>query len=208
MIWQMALSLAHHRGVDASWPEADLSRKPDPLKNELLVLGHGRIVEEIARIACLVKWPLRVYGLHLDRSHYPDTVILEEAEAGYADLTIKAFSSVIVASHHRGDHTFIQKALAADATYIGMIASHKRAGIVRDHLQMAATEGLDRLRSPAGLPLACKTPQEIALSCIAEIIALKNAWLPPQNAENPLAYPSPKERWDAVPRIHNAPHGF
>lgn len=209
MIWQMTHALAKHRGKTLTSLQGPPSlMKPDPLKNELLVLGQGRIVEEIARIACLLSWPLRIYGLRLDRSNYPLHAKLQVAEDAYADLRIEPHSTVIVASHHRGDQMFIQKALAAEAAYIGMVASRKRAGLVREYLEMAGVASIDRLRSPAGLDLGCRNPQEIALSCIAEIIALKNDWLPFQIAENHRDYPGPKARWDAVPPSHSAPHGL
>ncbi len=145
---------------------------PAGAPSELLILGHSRITEELAKLGALLGWSTRVYGLEADPSAYPKTVRVERALPDYAGLSVKKDSFVVVASHHKGDHEYIASALRAEAAYVGMIASRKRAGLVFEHL--AATgfsrELLGRVRSPAGIDLAARNPGEIALSVVAELL--------------------------------------
>ena len=143
---------------------------------EFLIMGSSRITEELARFGTLAKWKVRVYGWNLDRTLYPDNVELQEAAPGYADLQVAPGSMVIVASHHKGDHEFIQAALESNANYVGLIASQKRSGLVFNHLseQGLGDERLKRIHAPAGVDLDCREPSEIALSCVTEMILAKN----------------------------------
>ena len=143
---------------------------------EFLIMGSSRITEELARFGALAKWKVRVYGWNLDRSLYPGSVELQEAAPGYADLKVAPGSMVIVASHHKGDHEFIQAAIESNANYVGLIASQKRSGLVFAHLaeQGLGDDRLKRIHAPAGVDLDCRQPSEIALSCVTEMILAKN----------------------------------
>jgi xanthine dehydrogenase accessory factor len=65
--------------------------------------------------------------------------------------------------------------LASQAAYIGVIGSQRRWTLTRKELQAAgiAAEVLDRVHSPIGLELNAETPEEIAVSILAEIIMLR-----------------------------------
>lgn len=144
--------------------------------SEVLIVGSSRITEEMAKFAAILKWNVTVYGWNLDKSHYPDCVKLIESDAGFKNFRVIPHSVVLIASHHKGDHEFIKNSIAADAHYVGLISSTKRAGLVLEHLKslgMLEAE-LSRVHAPAGLEMKCNTPTEIALSCFAEIIELKN----------------------------------
>ncbi len=167
---ELARALARHREL----PGAPLSRAlfspGEP--SELLILGHSRITEEVAKLGALVGWRTRVYGLNLDPRHYPNTVRAEEAQADYAGLDVKPGSYVVVASHHKGDHHYLASALRAGAAYVGLVASRKRTGLVFDYLrsQDFPADLLARVHAPAGLELHCRNPGEIALSIVAELL--------------------------------------
>lgn len=181
MVYELAESLAASRGASFGSLRAargvyrDGKRAPAVRPSELLILGSSRITEELAGWGALVKWPVRVYGAKFDAALYPPGVTLEEGEIGYADLRVREGSAVVVASHHRGDHEFIRAALGAGAAYVGLVASPKRAGLVFQHLESVglSPERLSTVYAPTGLDLACRTPREIALSVIAEIIGLR-----------------------------------
>lgn len=146
-------------------------------ESEFLIMGSSRITEELAKFGALAKWPVRVYGWNLDPANYPSGATLQTAATGYTDLRVTPGSFVMVASHHKGDHEFIQAALESGANYVGLIASEKRSRLVFKHLseQGLSADRLRRIHAPAGLDLACKQPQEIALSVVSEIILAKAA---------------------------------
>jgi xanthine dehydrogenase accessory factor len=76
-------------------------------------------------------------------------------------------AAVIVASHGRDEEQALEAALEAGVAYIGLVASPKRGAAV-----LAALDAPDRERvhTPAGLDIGARTPQEIALSILAQLV--------------------------------------
>ena len=80
-------------------------------------------------------------------------------------------AAVVVAMHGRGDEEgAIASALAAGAPYVGLVASHKRGEAVLGGLPVDEAERA-RVHSPTGLDIGARTPQEVALSILAEVVA-------------------------------------
>ncbi|TVT30406.1 YHS domain-containing protein [Amycolatopsis rhizosphaerae] len=76
-------------------------------------------------------------------------------------------AAVIVASHGRDEEPALRAALAADAGYVGLIASRRRGAAVLSALELDP----GRVHTPAGLDIGAGTPEEIAVSVYAELIA-------------------------------------
>lgn len=83
---------------------------------------------------------------------------------------------VIVTRGHLYDKDVLEQVLNSTAKYIGMIGSKKRIKAVKDLLlkEGFSQTKLDKLYSPIGLPFSSNAVEEITLSIIAEIIAVKN----------------------------------
>lgn len=83
-------------------------------------------------------------------------------------------SAVVVASHGRDEEEVLTAALRADVPYIGLVASRKRGAAVLESLDPSGSgEPLppDRISTPAGLDIGAHTPEEVALSILAEVVA-------------------------------------
>ena len=82
---------------------------------------------------------------------------------------------VVVSTQGRGDEAALTAALAIDADYVAFVGSRKKAAALKAALAARGVqpERLDRLKAPAGLDLGAITPDEIAVSILAEIIALR-----------------------------------
>jgi xanthine dehydrogenase accessory factor len=104
----------------------------------------------------------------------------EQAAFAEADRRIEGFALpvddegprfVVVSTQGRGDEAALQAALASDATYVAFVGSRKKAEALRKTLAArgVAPERLARLKAPAGLDLGAITPEEIAMSILAEI---------------------------------------
>jgi xanthine dehydrogenase accessory factor len=78
----------------------------------------------------------------------------------------------VIASHGNYDEDMLVAALKSQAPYVALIASKKRAGAILEYLNEAnlTKEQIARLKYPAGLDFGAVTPEEIALSILAEII--------------------------------------
>jgi xanthine dehydrogenase accessory factor len=91
------------------------------------------------------------------------------------DVPIGPNTFVVIATQHKNDHVWLQKALEKDAAYVALIASHHRARLVLEYLAAEGfpREKLARICSPAGLDIGATTPEEIALSIMSQIVALR-----------------------------------
>ncbi len=96
-------------------------------------------------------------------------------QAGPEALDVVGATAVVVASHGRGEEPALEAALAAGVPYVGLVASRARAAGVLGSL---AAPDADRVHSPAGLDLGCRTAAEIALSILAEVVATRSAARP------------------------------
>lgn len=84
---------------------------------------------------------------------------------------------VVVATQGNGDEEALEAALRLDPApaYVGLVASRRRAEAVRDYLRHAGveTERIAAVKAPAGLDLGAETPEEIALSVLAELLLVR-----------------------------------
>ena len=99
------------------------------------------------------------------------------AQASPGAATAGAPRFAVVATMGEGDEEAIRAALALRPSYLGVVASARRFAQIRQSLaaQGVAGEALDAIHSPAGLAIGAHTPEEIALSVLAEIVAQQRA---------------------------------
>jgi len=84
---------------------------------------------------------------------------------------------VVVATMGDADEEALEAVVGAGPAYIGLVASRRRAEAVRAYLHARglSEEALGRIKAPAGLDIGAVTPEEIALSIMAEIIQVRRA---------------------------------
>jgi xanthine dehydrogenase accessory factor len=90
-------------------------------------------------------------------------------EAGAPGQVPPGASAVVLAGHTGDEGPAVRAALDAGVGYVGLVASPKRAAAVLDEISLSDAER-ERVRSPAGLWLGARTPGEIAVSILAEIV--------------------------------------
>jgi xanthine dehydrogenase accessory factor len=142
----------------------------------LWVLGHGRVAECLCRFGATLGFRVVVDDAPApDRARFPDAAEIIGDDYGYDRLEPQAQDAVVIATQHKGDHVSAVRALRSPAGYVAVIASRKRARLVSDFLRGEgfAEAELARLRAPAGLDLSARTPEEIALSVMGEIVMLR-----------------------------------
>jgi xanthine dehydrogenase accessory factor len=81
----------------------------------------------------------------------------------------------VIATQHKRDHLWLQKALEGNAAYVALIASRHRARLVLEYLREGGLpeEKIATVWAPAGLDLGASTPEEIALSVMSQMVALR-----------------------------------
>jgi xanthine dehydrogenase accessory factor len=84
-------------------------------------------------------------------------------------------SVVLVTRGHEHDETCLAQVAASPARYVGMIGSRRRVKVVNDRLREVGVpvEALDRVHAPIGLDLGGRSPAELALAILAEVVAVR-----------------------------------
>ena len=140
-------------------------------RRELIIVGREAVGIAIAKIAKLMNFTVIVVD--------PLVAIAEVPEAdrvlnclNFSDLPASLSRYVVVASRGRFDEEAVEQALHSTSAYVGLVANEKRAQEIRRSLESKGetTENLARVRAPAGLDIGARTPEEIALSIMAEIV--------------------------------------
>jgi xanthine dehydrogenase accessory factor len=114
-----------------------------------------------------------------NRDRFPtvDKVIVAWPDDAIAQVPVSASSSIVILTHDpKFDEPAILAALATDAGYIGAIGSRKTSAERRDRL-IASGIGEDqiaRIHAPIGLDIGGRSPEEMSLSILGEIIAERN----------------------------------
>jgi xanthine dehydrogenase accessory factor len=148
--------------------------------NKLIIFGGGHIGKELVRLANGSGFVITVVD---DRKEIIDSfdnvVDTKLAEIDYAanlpDLDENCFV-VIVSRSHQTDRVIVQSILKNNCRYIGLIGSKTKTSKMFSHLKEIGIDQslLDRIHTPIGLEINAEGPYEIAVSILAEIIAVKN----------------------------------
>ena len=139
---------------------------------ELVVVGRDEVAQALAELGSIMNFTvtvvdplLRLAGLpEADRAlHAMDFSLLPASDERY----------VVVASRGQFDEEAVEQALRANADYVALLANKKRAQELMASLRVQgiAAEKLAAVRAPAGLDIGAESPEEIALSIMAEIVA-------------------------------------
>jgi xanthine dehydrogenase accessory factor len=151
--------------------------EPTLPRPQLVLVGHGPVLEALAALAGAAELTVVTVGTGATA----DTL---------ARVPLTAQSFVVVATHGTGDEDALARALQADVRYVSLVASRKRAAAVVERLRQRGVpaERLGALKSPAGLDLGAVTPEEIAVSILAEIVQVRRS---PKTIASDLAMAAP-----------------
>lgn len=156
--------------------------RPEP---ELLVFGGGHVGQAVALIGALTGYRVTVVDDREEfasRQRLPDPainlVVSDYARASELVSISTNTAVVIVTRGHQYDELCLKNVIGSSASYIGMIGSRKRVLSVFKKLagEGVSESALKRVHAPIGLSIGARSPQEIGVAIVAEII---------NNANNP-----------------------
>ncbi len=147
----------------------------------LLIVGAGHIAQPLSRIGKLLGFAVAVVDDRpslVSRERFPEA---DQLIAGYYGEELARFPIrpstyvVLVTRGHRHDEESLRQIVGSPAAYIGMIGSRRRVGAVLQHMAEDGIprELIERVCSPIGLDIGAETPEEIAVSILAEVINVR-----------------------------------
>ena len=149
----------------------------------LYVFGAGHISKSISKIATLAGFATVIIDnreAFANHERFPeaDQVFAEEYEEVFPKLPIRDTSYVVIVTRgHRDDMRVMRWAVGTNAKYIAMIGSKRKViGVVKElEKEGIPREAFERTFAPMGLDIGAITPEEIAVSIVAEMIAMRRA---------------------------------
>jgi len=160
----------------------DIYIEPLPRMNTLYIFGAGHVGKALARLANGLDFVLHVIDdrrEELDRITTPD---VRKVHGPFREvmqgLSFSKDTYIVVMTYdHVTDREILAHCIQRPHAYIGMIGSERKARITKRMFSkdgVATMEQLDRVRMPIGKSIAAETPEEIAISILAELIEVKN----------------------------------
>jgi xanthine dehydrogenase accessory factor len=183
--WSRGPSKRFSVATDLAGPAAALSEDRHTMVEHLLlaprvvVFGAGHVGSAIANAAAVAGFRVVVVD---DRPEFANPerfpsalrVVAASVDAALAQVAIAPQDAVVIATRgHRHDAAILERVAASGAGYVGLLGSRRKQAVVTKALREAGVSAaaLERVRVPVGLAIGAETPEEIAVSVTAELIA-------------------------------------
>jgi xanthine dehydrogenase accessory factor len=182
--------------------QMDVYIEPIEPSPELYIVGAGHVGFHLAKIAHEVGFRIHVVDdrekfANADRFPSAVEIVVDDIPAWIARANLPPHAyAVIVTRGHTNDLEALRALAPRELRYLGLIGSRAKVARIYDALaeDRMSPEALARVHAPIGLDIGAVTPQEIAVSILAELIAVKHGkhdprplrWTPPQLAREKL----------------------
>ena len=166
---------------DARWKKMEVLLEPIFSEPTVYIFGGGHVSQQLAPFAKKVDFKVVVIDdreMFANRERFPevDDVIVSEFEKCFDQLNIDETSYIVIVTRgHLYDGFVLEQAVKTNARYIGMIGSKKKIRTLYQNLieKGMTKETLDRVHAPIGIDINSETPEEIAVSIVAELIKVR-----------------------------------
>ena len=155
----------------------------EPISSEptVYIFGGGHVSQQVVPLAKGVSFKVAVIDdreMFANRERFPeaDEVVVSEFEKSFDHLPINDSSYIVIVTRgHLYDGVVLEQAVQTSARYIGMIGSKKKIHTLYQNLikKGMSRETLNRVHAPIGIDINSETPEEIAVSIVAELIKVR-----------------------------------
>jgi xanthine dehydrogenase accessory factor len=183
----------------------DIYVEPVSPPPRFLIFGLSPVARALSRLAKAMGYAVDAADPEADHTAFP------EADHLWTDLSALGLPAgarplAVVATMGERDEQAVRAAISTEPAYLGVVASAKRFAEMRETLAAhgVSSAALSRIQSPAGLDIGAQTPEEIAVSILAEVVrarrleARETAALPTAGLPASGAAPTPAEALDPV----------
>ncbi|MEZ4776010.1 MAG: XdhC family protein [Bacteroidia bacterium] len=154
-----------------------------PRKSQLIIIGAAHITADLVHLASQFGFETTVIdprGFFAGNTQFatpPDQMLTQWPAEALQDFSLDAYTFAVILSHDpKIDDQALELLLRSEVAYIGALGSKRNHEKRKSRLLAAGftEEQVNRVHGPVGLDIGAKLPKEIALSILAEIIAVKN----------------------------------
>ncbi|GAB4512523.1 MAG: hypothetical protein Tsb0019_09260 [Roseibium sp.] len=161
------------RNMCPSQGTMDIFIEPVLPRPALIVYGASPVAQALAAQAPSIGFDITVCAPADDHGVFPASV--RKVEGFGERLSGNEDTYIVVSTQGRGDMAALQETVGAPARHVAFVGSRRKLETLKKKLQdkgIAPSE-LDRIKGPAGLDLGAITPEEIALSILAELLMIR-----------------------------------
>ncbi len=154
-------------------------------KNKLTIVGGGHCALALSELMSKMDFYIEIFDDRaelntLEKNEFVHAKRIVESYARIGDFVesnARNHFVVVMTLGYKTDETVIRKLLGKDFKYFGVLGSRAKIKTLFGNLEREGfdREKLNRVRAPIGIPINSRTPEEIAVSIAAEIVAVKNA---------------------------------
>lgn len=150
-------------------------------KPRLIVFGAGHVGARIAEAATFAGWRATVLDDRVDfadkaRMPFVERAVVCDFHDVASAVALDANSYVVIATRgHQHDVVLAGQVAPLPLRYLGMLGSRRKVALTAKVLREwgVSEEAIGRMHAPVGLPIGADTPEEIAVSVVAEMIAVR-----------------------------------
>ncbi len=159
----------------------DIYIEPVLPKPHVLILGRSPVAQTLCKLAKTIGYAVSVAAPDADREAFPNA---DSVQANF-DLTLLKITPqtfIVVSTQGESDEEALEAALQTESRYVAFVASKTKSSKTLETLKEGGipADKLSKVRAPAGLDIHASSPEEIAVSILAEIIqARKSSAAPP-----------------------------
>lgn len=160
---------------------------------QLVVVGDTPVAQALCGLAPRVGFAVTVVAQGGDAARYPDAArVITDDEPATLAAQVPPGAFVVVATQGRRDVQGLRASLALQARQVSFVASARKAAVLRASLIAAGASApaVEAIVAPAGLSMGAQTPDEIALSVLAAVVAARRAGTPAESAESGEGVPA------------------
>ncbi|HEY2360218.1 MAG TPA: XdhC family protein [Candidatus Angelobacter sp.] len=153
----------------------DIYLEPVKPKPQIMILGRSPVAQILARLGSTIGYGVSVVSSESPKDGIAGVENVAAADFKLPDGKIHKQTFVVVSTQGEGDEEALEQAINSDAVYVAFVASKTKAGKILDFLNTRGVnaEKISRVKAPAGLDLGATSPEEIAVSILAEIVQMR-----------------------------------
>ena len=143
---------------------------PNP---QLIIVGKSNIARALSKLAIAANLRVNVLSNDVHQGMFPGVNNIHD-RVDFSKINIDQNTFIVVATQGEDDEESIRKALETSCNYVGFISSLRKSVKIKEYLEQTelSANRINELKTPVGMDINAKLPEEIAISILAEIVEL------------------------------------